>query len=548
MHEPAIGLNHRFGEVSYAMLLDALRNYEILHRPRICTRRFKWFETIYDEDNIEPNGYNSDTLILCRVEHAVTFFEKSPNLFCIALVPDDTIPKWVKERNLGNHLILLRQQERFARYDTLLRALFMSNLIWENEMDRVVYSRGKLDRIITVSESMLDNFISITDTGHNLIAYSRGIEPPADALIYQNLVQNGCYDADEITYIEKNILPVSQAHSQLVVAGSDDRHPYTAFHYPVYIEGSYLFHVTMVCALGSVDLLHDLFLKFMKRVVMICNDFWKTTVNLEAPWHRVFVGLINGESMTEEYVETQLAKTAAFDARRFRLIYIPFDANMPNSKRAQIVAAAQELNDGNCYPFMLKGNLCVLAYATSDNESSLSGQSLWKDLDEKIYKPFGTAAGASQMFYKIRDIEKAYRQAFSAYALRGPLKREYDALTNGADVPCYPFEHALKFYLLTEGHDIDLVEFAFNDSILSKIIKEDEKSGTSIAQMIWVYICHGRNATETAKLMHVHRNTVLYHLARIEERFDISFDSPMLRSRLVLDYQRILLEDRIKDQ
>ena len=63
--------------------------------------------------------------------------------------------------------------------------------------------------------------------------------------------------------------------------------------------------------------------------------------------------------------------------------------------------------------------------------------------------------------------------------------------------------------------------------------------------MVWVYLSHGRNATETAKRMHVHRNTVLYHLSRIEERFDISFDSPLLRSRIVLDYQRLLLEGRV---
>ena len=88
--------------------------------------------------------------------------------------------------------------------------------------------------------------------------------------------------------------------------------------------------------------------------------------------------------------------------------------------------------------------------------------------------------------------------------------------------------------------------FAFDNSILSLLAREDEQAGTNIVQMIWVYLNNERNATVTSKLVHVHRNTVLYHIARVEKRFDISFDSPLLRSRIILDYQRLLLEGRVR--
>lgn len=546
MRETAADLGHRFGDVSYAMLLDALDGFQVLHRPRRCVRRFNWLETVYDEDNPAAHDHRSNALFLCRVEAARGLLERHPGCFCVALAPDDAVPAWVGERNFGSRVVIVRQRERFARYDSLLRSLFVSTLIWENEMDRVVYAHGRLDRLIAVSEKMLGNFVCITDTGHNLIACSRGIEPPGEgSCCYATLIRDGCYPADEIAYIEERILPASHARSQLVEAAPDERHPHPVLHYPVYIDGAYLFHVAMVCAAGPADLLRDLFAKFMKRVVVLCTDFWKATVNLEAPWHRVFLGLIDGESMTDEYVRTQLAKTAVPLARRFRLLYYPFDAAMAQPARAQVVEAARALNGGDCYPFMRKNQLLVLLHTASEDEAALSGQSVWRELDRLMRGPFGMQAGVSQVFRRIQDIEKAYRQAFAAYSLRGPVKREYEALLDEAVIPCFPFEHALKFYLLTEGHDDDLVALAFEDCILSQIIREDHESGTSIAQMVWVYLSHGRNATETAKRMHVHRNTVLYHLSRIEERFDISFDSPLLRSRMVLDYQRLLLEGRV---
>ncbi len=547
MREATVDLSHRFGDVSYVMLLDALEGSRVLHRPRRCARRFSWLETVYDEDNLAARDSRPNTLFLCRVESARQLLERHPSCFCVALAPDDAVPAWVSERNFGNRLVLVQQRERFARYDSLLRSLFVSNLIWENEMDRVVYAHGKLDRLIAVSERTLGNFVCITDTGHNLIACSRGIEPPQaeGADVYRALIEDGCYPPEEIAWIEESILPVSRTRSQLVEAPADERHPCPTLHYPVYIDGAYLFHVTMACSSGPADLLRDLFTKFMKRVLMLCTDFWKATVNLEAPWHRVFLGLINGEPMTDEYVQTQLAKTAVPRARQFRLLYVPFDSNMAQPVRAQVVEAARGLCGGACYPFMLKDRLLVLLYTESDESSALSGQSVWRELRATLYGTFGLQAGVSQAFRRIQDLEKAYREAFAAYSLRGPLKREYDALLGEQAVPCLPFEHALKFYLLTEGHDDDLVAFAFEDCILSRIIEEDRESGTSIAQMVWVYLSHGRNATETAKLMHVHRNTVLYHLSRIEERFDISFDSPLLRSRMVLDYQRLLLDGRV---
>ena len=182
MREATVDLGHRFGDVSYAMLLDALDGSQVLHRPRRCARRFSWLETIYDEDGPAVRDYRPDALFLCRVEGARRLLELHPGSFCVVLAPGDTVPPWVGERNFGNRVVIVRQRERFARYESLLRSLFVSTLVWENEMDRVVYAHGRLDRLIAVSEKMLGNFVCITDTGHNLIACSRGVEPPGGGL------------------------------------------------------------------------------------------------------------------------------------------------------------------------------------------------------------------------------------------------------------------------------------------------------------------------------------------------------------------------------
>ena len=209
-----------------------------------------------------------------------------------------------------------------------------------------------------------------------------------------------------------------------------------------------------------------------------------------------------------------------------------------------MVEAARELNGGLAYPFMFEEDLLVLCYTASGNDAALSGKATYDDVDKRIFKPFGISCGVSQVFFNIEDIHYAYAQASTAYAMRAPLKSEYGLLYGNPNIPCYPFEHILKYYILTEGYDADLTEFSYRQSILERLAQEDEAAGTNIVQMIWAYLNCGRNATETSKLVHVHRNTVLYHISRLEERFNISFDSPLLRSRMMLDYHRLLLEGR----
>lgn len=535
----------RLGDVSYNMLLEKLRPFEVLYSPESSSTRFSWYASVPSKMGYLDHRRGRKALFLCHEEVAGDLLDVYPGSYCVVLVDDDALPELLNRKNYRHRVIVIRQSKRFYFYDSMLQSLFVNDLIWENEMDRVVYNRGRLDRLISLSEEMLGNFICITDTGFNLIAYSRGIEPPQGGDGYRYLIENNCYSADLIHEIEDRVLAVAKKQNQLFLLEPNESHSYPVLHYPVFIDNAYLFHVAMVCKTGSIEYLQDIFMKFIRRVVSICNDFWKTTVNLEASWHRVLIGLIDGEPMTDEYVDAQLARTAIPAARQFRLLLFRFSSHKSYQERSRIIEATKELNNGFVYPFMHKDDLLALLFSTSTNDAALSGAGVFGDVGELVFQPFGIADGASQVFFNIEDIEYAHRQASVAYAMRVPLRNEYESLNGSPDVPCYAFEHVLKYYILTEGFDSDLVDFSFEHSILKRLAEEDRIAGTNIVQMVWVYLNSDRNATETSKLIHVHRNTVLYHIARLEKRFDISFESALLRSRMMLDFHRLLLENKL---
>lgn len=535
---PGISPSSHLCDVSYNMLMEHFDSVEFLHKPKRSVKRFRWFMTI-SGSNIPEIGTQRDLLFLCHIDIAQKLLEDHPSCVCLAIVRDECDLSWIEKGHFQNRLIVFRGDERFYYYDSVLHSIFINDLIWENEMDRIVYAHGRLDRLISASEASLGNFVSIVDSGYNLDACSHIHAPQSKEMRY--LMRNNSLSKQEIEFLESNVVPYSSRKRQIIVCQPDANHPYPMMHMPIFIDGDYIFHLSMECANGSVDALRDLFSKFSKRIISLCTEFWRNTVNVDTPWHRVLISLLEGEASTSDYLETQLSMTAIPRANRFRLLYLRFDPLSTNLERMNALENMRKFNGGMCYPFMYKDDIVALIYSMTISDVALSAPDITPDARKLIFEPFGSCLGASQVFFRIEDLHNAYRQACIAFELRNVLAREMELINGTVDLPMSPFEHCLKYYLLMGDADRDLIRFSFQSSILKRLVDEDKEAGTEISHLLWVYLSCDKNATETAKRVHVHRNTVLYHIDRLEKRFGLDFDSPFLRNRIVLDYQQLML-------
>ncbi len=100
------------------------------------------------------------------------------------------------------------------------------------------------------------------------------------------------------------------------------------------------------------------------------------------------------------------------------------------------------------------------------------------------------------------------------------------------------FHEAFPFYLVDpEPKDEGLMRFIFDVSFLPSLLEEDATKGTNDFRLLWTYLLNERNATKTAQALFVHRNTVLYRVERIQERFQIDLDDSNIREKLLLDYR-----------
>lgn len=148
---------------------------------------------------------------------------------------------------------------------------------------------------------------------------------------------------------------------------------------------------------------------------------------------------------------------------------------------------------------------------------------------------------ASQIFENVEDLDLAYEQTLVASDLKG-------AGAQGAREPLRGRTRPLPVrgvpHLLPDRPDREeraVPPVAFSHTILQKIKAEDVARGTYHFELFWFYLYFERNATAVAEHLHLHRNTVLYRMGRIQERFDLDLSQQEVREKMLIDFKVFFL-------
>lgn len=136
--------------------------------------------------------------------------------------------------------------------------------------------------------------------------------------------------------------------------------------------------------------------------------------------------------------------------------------------------------------------------------------------------------GLSNAFTDLSSLASACSQA--EYALncntRPPIRDESDRPASYSDVM---LNHIVEHFFDTFGFDIYCpAEF--------RAVLEDNRSGSAVdnIKLLYTYLSNQCNATSAARELHMHRNNVIYRIARLQERYNLDLDDCTQRTLLLL--------------
>ena len=420
-------------------------------------------------------------------------------------VPADfPLPCLVVETELSKDLLVAKLQARACEIDA-----------WDRKLSEITMSRGTFQDLIDASESMLGNYITMTDASFRLMAYTRHLE--VEDFWINELTRNGFHSKESIERFRK-MKAVARWSKQRRTRYSGEDHftKYPIINHVYHLNGRFFSNMVMSC--NNVPYSRGLFDRFEILVghveAHIANQHAARKRRPVA--HEAFLrALVLGERTSEEYREAQMAqlKLSADDS------FTVYAAALGPGTEETLSYLAGELNmlfpgwyyvqDGGLLYAVLKlsahNRVAELAYA----EELLSEMAVNHD----------AFIGRSTVVDGARNLHFGAQQARAALAV---------ARSHGGGIE--HFEDVLYLHLMTSSRfDRAFFSYCLESSFLGAMLRVRSSVEIDDAHVLRCYLEHERRIEQTAQALGLHRNTVAQRIAHIRRTYNVDFETHVQR-------------------
>jgi len=432
-------------------------------------------------------------------------------LVCVGAPPQDMLC----------NLILLPEHADLAQVLNCLLTTFEGIAQWERELAVAVSCRSSLPELLRISEPQFENPVVIVDWSLRPVAFTVGIPFTHPDLLH--LAQKGSFTDAMVAAISAQ---------DYFTQGEEYRKP--AFHHPpnhldcTQIVKSFApnpLRLNMLCLYGvnrqpdESDL--DKLLQLTDLIEQYSRSFHKDELET---YERDIYLLID---LLENRVDKQeLALKAPLLGLQltadYRFYCIVFQTHIP--MRANHLAGQLRTEFPHCRTFVYHSKLWMLA---QEQEGSMVHQILPKL--SGLLELHHARCGIGSPFRQLDMLGEGYLQASQAHELGHRLNPERR---------CYHYYEYYVFHLLSCAAK-EITWQQLYHSQLNRIIDSDRLKGSDNLRLLDIHLNCDRNISATAQTLHLHRNSVVYRLERIEEMLGMSLDDAEVRLRLLISLKAL---------
>ena len=500
-------------QLSINILLDALEKH---HPQNYILDKNKGFSSVgLVSKNVQ--GLYSDQIYVCTLSVYKKILQRD-NTVCLIIVKNskEEIPRSLALDNT----IVVNFDGGLIDFFSFVQSIFATVFNWCSKMDEYLIKKRSIQEILSLSESVIGNFITISDSSFALVAYTEGLE--CDDPLTARLVENGYHDQDAIDKFNRYKLPAAWRDTvDIYQNDSNNICIYPIIAKIVHYYNNYYSHIVMICNnKRPTEGLKDLF-KLLVDHLMVCFERqWLDNNQMPHVHDSLLISLTGPTSLTEEAARNRARNSG-----------LPFNSNF---------RFARITTEDSSNIMLQRIEREIMAYVP-ESKLTLHQQGLMaliiqqpksKDKFDQIMEAllpiltrYNASCGISDRFDVLTDVKIANEQAKVALSCSSTGKVvQYN--------DCYP-----KYLLASDPQNAILIQSSKSYKSLMLIDGYDKKHGTNNFELLYEYLKFDRKATETAQTMHMHRNNVIYRIGRICEQINIDLDNPDERFRLLLAYE-----------
>ena len=383
--------------------------------------------------------------------------------------------------------------------------------------------RGKgLQYIIEIAYELLGNPVVLVDSSYKLLACSRNIE--VDDPLWNELVTQGYCSYNFISIFKSDKLIEKTAKSKA----------------PIIIDWSVAEKIRRICAkitIGKKVIGHFAILEYNKPfkesdielAALICDVIssemqkYSHFRNLKgATYENFIIDILDGKITNPEALER--LKHLDWEMKdKLYLLLINMDRYDPTHSLIPYMRdSLEKMIDG---ARAVAYNNYIVVIIGCSKESHVNKENL-QSLIEFLRKNKMRAA-LSQCFNNITELQKYYKQSASC------MKAGYKVNKN--DVLYIYDDYAIHLMINICSKHQDITDFCH--PALIKLMEYDRAYKTNYIESLHAYIIHARNLISAADSLFIHRNTMSYRIAKIQEIAEINFNNDNLLMHLYVSYK-----------
>ncbi|MGM9606283.1 MAG: PucR family transcriptional regulator [Oscillospiraceae bacterium] len=525
------------------VILDALSDYSfIYHVQNPDSLRFSWASFLPGEE--QP--LKRDRLYLCTLEQAEESAERISQNYVLCVSEHEKKPS-----TLPPNCIFVEKLHSVFTLAEMIQERICLVRDWVFQLNETVMVDPSYQSLLDLSEPMLGNPVYILDASYKLLAFTQNTLDDDEIDVH---LRKAGYHSEEALIALRNCqhFKASSGETGTQVNPPGNPNKYATVSKRIWDRGMPVLHVIMVCS--NTETPDANLLALFEIMVQNCalrfqhqQTFTPRTGHL---YDSLFNDILFGK-LDDPHIITERAKISGLplegtfrcykimlrDARFYSIAHVldEFLALFPSARAIshgyeiivldQQITPAEDRCDASLLPFLEKYN---------------------------------AVCGISEPFHFLLDFFFAYTQAGRAIEIGQPLS-EYEpvwkAAAEGQDTAglaqrllVFYYDDVFVYYALSQ-RPLDSFDPFRNTPYLDLVrdlIQNDLEKGTNNAQVLYTYLTSERRATKTGQLLHMHRNNVLYRIPRIEEQIGLDLDDYWVRTKLLLAFHLIELEEARK--
>lgn len=433
-------------------------------------------------------------------------------IFNCIIYGKDSVPRRIKDWKNSNILLLSQDADPNECYN-ILQGFFIEEQLLTDNIRRLLmalFSNNGLQYLVDEAGAVLGNPIFVSDSSYHYIAYHCQFEPADDSeyakiirqeLEYNSILENG------IEYIQTH--KIDEALQQL-------DQPLT--HYNEYIKKNTM---TGAVRIRGIIVAHVMMVEqnhpftemdrecFARLVLFVGQEMQKLPLyqkNKGQMYSYFLINLLTDKQPSQAVIDRRVK---VLHYKMLGKFYLAVLASKNGAFTGQSVSTVADqihmILTGNIYA-LHEGRMVILFNREKD-------ASLGQYTEEILHKAAvenSLSIGISNSFEDLTEIHRFYDQALSSIKSGEML----NAHVNDSVLFHYKDYAYMEMLDLCSQHS-NLMNFCHPD--IQKLMEYDEHNHSDFMETLFIYLLNSENTLRTAKILCMHKNTLLYRLDRIRD-------------------------------